>query len=371
MKKLMAYLIIFLITICLGGCWDIRDISNRAFVTAIGLDVPEDPEQKYKVTFEFFDPYKSRQEQIQSVALVETVEAKSIGQAIEQMQGRISSTITFTHLRLLLVGEELAKAENFLDLANFFEKYAEIALRLRLGFVEDGLAQDILQSNPKLSSSPSSEIIKMVQLERDFSLSRTNKFYSFLNDLRSSQGTAFGSRIIRSDAGFIIRNGGTVFDRWKAKGFLNSQETQNANWLIGMNPEVTVFAETNDGSYTYRVHRKSLKIVPIVDNNQLSFLVKFKTQGHIIEEAGKHLNLTKEENIDKLEKLFSQVITQEVESAINKSQKNFRIDYLGFGQVLKQKKPQIYEQMNWYEEFSEIPISVEVTAQIDRFGLVK
>jgi len=231
MKKTIIICIFFCILTTTSGCWDIRDITNRAFVTAIGLDMAENPDKKYKVTFEFFDPYKLRQPGSKIVTLVETVEGESLGQVIEQMQGRISGTINFTHLRLLLVGEGLARTKHFSDLASYFEKYAEIALRLRLGFVQDGQASDILRSNPKLSRSVSSEIIRMVQLERDFALNRTNKFFSFLSDLRSSKGVALGSRIISAEGDSLIRHGAAVFDNWKLKGFLNSEKHKKPTGL--------------------------------------------------------------------------------------------------------------------------------------------
>ena len=118
MRKAIIPCLFLCILTMFTGCWDLRDITNRAFVTAIGLDSPENPDKKYKVTFEFFDPYKLKQPYSKIVTLVETVEGESIGQAIEQMQGRISSTIDFTHLRLLIVGEDLAKTKHFSDLAS-------------------------------------------------------------------------------------------------------------------------------------------------------------------------------------------------------------------------------------------------------------
>ena len=370
MKKTIIFCVFFCILTTASGCWDIRDITNRAFVTAIGLDMAENPDKKYKVTFEFLDPYKLRQPGSKIVTLVETVEGESIGKAIEQMQGRISGTINFTHLRLLLVGEALARTKHFSDLASFFEKYAEIALRLRLGFVQDGQALDVLRSNPKLSRSVSAEIIRMVQLERDFALSRTNKFFSFLSDLRSSKGVALGSRIISAEGDSLIRHGATVFDNWKLKGFLSSEETQGANWITGIS-EVTVIGETNSGAYTYRVHKRSLKATPTVLDSELGFSVELTTIGHIVEEGEKSLDFTNPENIEKLEEVLSQVINREIKSAIAKSQQDFQIDYLGFGNFLKQKEPHIYEELNWEEVFPVIPISVEVKAKIDKFGLVK
>lgn len=315
------------------------------------------------------DPVELEREDDKNTTLTQSIEVESINQAIEQIQARMSRKITLTHSRLILVGEDLAQSTNFLDIANFFEKNSEIALRLKIGFVQNSTAVEALASKPRTTDSISDKYIRMTQLERDFSLSRTNNFYSFLGDLRESKGIAFGSRLIVFNE-YIIRHGGAVFSDWKLKGFLSSEETQAANWITGKS-KVTVVGKTKDGSYTYVTDKKDLEIIPVINKGNIAFKVHLKTNGNLIEEKGKHLDLSKPENIKRAEALFSSEITHQINSAISKSQDFFKVDYLGFGKKLYQKDPKTFKSVNWNKEFPTIPINVIVEAKIDRFGLAK
>ncbi|NLW24270.1 MAG: Ger(x)C family spore germination protein [Clostridia bacterium] len=370
MKKIIPGLLLFIILpFFLTSCWDIRDINNRAFVAAIGLDLPEDPTQKYQVTFQFWDPIKILRKN-ETNTITEKVEAQSINQAVELMQARLSKTITFTHLQLLLVGEDLARTKNFQDLANFFLKNSEIALKLRLNFIQGKTAYETLKSQPKLGKNITDKLIDMSQLEKKFSLPRTSAFYYFLSDLRKTEGTALGSRIVLPGE-FLIRNGGAVFGDWKLKGFLSAEEAQAANWLVE-DTQAIVVGSTPEGTYTYhsKISRLNMEITEM-PNGLPKFTVNLKLIGSIVEEEGKHLDLSQSENIEKMEILFSQVIAEQVKNAIHKSQKEFGIDYLGFGKVLKEKRPKIYENIDWQKQFPHIPIEVSVKAQVKRFGLIK
>lgn len=52
MKGLIIGLLI--LSMLAVGCWDIRDIDNKVYVSAIGLDFPQDSTKNYKVTLEFW-----------------------------------------------------------------------------------------------------------------------------------------------------------------------------------------------------------------------------------------------------------------------------------------------------------------------------
>lgn len=356
----------------IAGCWDIRDISNRAFVTAIGLDAVENGKPgRYKVTFEMIRPMDIKRQSNEPGAIVETVEAESIGRAIEQLQSKISRTITLGHLRVLIIGDKMAR-QGFNDPLSFFEKSPEVATRLRVGFVQDGQALDILKAKPLFERSVSAEYVGMTDLEKDFSLVRTRQFYNFVSDLRNMNGNGFIARVYRSENGekTFIREGGAVFKDWKLIGWLNSDETQAANWLTGIG-KATVTGRTDQGAYTYQVNKKSARLLPINENGQLRYVVKVITYGYVSEEQGENLDLFKPQNIKKLEEVFSQTIAEQVLGAVLKAQKEVGVDYLGFGKALKQRNPKTYESLNWAEVFPNIPVHIEVDSKVSEFGLAQ
>ena len=380
--KLGICLLIFLTLFPVTGCWDNRDIGKRAFVTAIGLDSTDNDvsaitessktsktPKKYKVTFEIVKPVLLTKFSTQRPAsIIRTVEADSIVSALQEVQSSISRQVGLTHMRVLVVGDKIAR-QNFKDYADFFEKTPDVARRLRVMFVENSQAADVFQTKPPFEKYVAEELVTMTQLEPKLPLVRTNSFSNLIRELRATEGRAFGNRIMVSeDDKTIIRTGGSVFDKWKLIGWLNAAETEKANWLVGK-AETTVENKTGQYVYTYSVNAHSVSLKPVVDGKQLKFTVKVKTDGMIIHEQGQPIDITKPKNLVKLEKLFSQVITKEIESAISKAQKEIGVDYLGFGQALKKSNPEFFKKINWDETFPTVPVEVEVKAHIGMVSL--
>jgi len=371
MRKTFIFLLLtFLIPLSGSGCWDIKDASNTAFATAVGLDTAADQPNSYLVTFEFVNPAGLKKNSTTTpTCIIKTVKASSIGQAIEQMQTQISRKISLSHLRVIIIGEKLAKSKKFRDLANFFQREADIALRLKLMFAMNIQASELLKTQPNFEKTVSEELVALTQIKDVLSLARTNSFYNFIGDLRATQGTALGARILTSDnKKNLVYSGSAVFQNWKLVDWLSGQETQELNWLTDK-VNANLVSKMNNGIYTYMVDQHFARIIPVVGNESLEFLVKVKTKGNLVEEQIQHLDLSKPKNLDQLEKAFSQSITEQIEAIITKSQKEMGIDFLGFGKALKKYHPEIYQSLDWEEIFPDIPIIVEVKASIHRFGL--
>jgi spore germination protein KC len=187
--------------------------------------------------------------------------------------------------------------------------------------------------------------------------------------MRATGGKGIGTMLMVSEGQKIIHEGCAIFDNWELQGWLTGQETKEANWIVGeANSTVLV---TDDGSkYIYRVDHSKVSINTIKNTQgQITFVVRAKTNGMIIDEQKKDYDLTKPKNMNEMEKMFSQEITRQIKAAVYKSQKVFKADYLGFGEAFKRNNPQVFAKLDWEKTFPDIPINVEVTASVTRFGL--
>lgn len=369
MKKVICCWIVALLVVTLSGCWDVQDISDRAYITSIGVDKAE-KENEYKVTFEIVLPELINLRGQDSPAnFVQTLEASSMGTALEELQARISRQLNLGHVRVLVIGEDLAKEKNFYDIADFFYRSPNIQLRIRLLVVQNAEAKDILQTNPVLENYIAKELIDLSQINN--ALSRTISFFEFVAGLREHEGRGFISRCLNAEAGNIfIVHGAGVFNHARLIGWLSSEETRNANWLMRQE-QFTIDAQSGESIYTYMVDSKSVDIKPIEESGDIRFNVKIKTVGPLMQKQGEHLDASDPKTLKQLEKMFASTIKSQVESAIAKAQKDFRVDYLGFDSAMKTADSKKFEQMAWEEIFPQLPITVEVDAQVNRFGLSK
>ncbi|MDW7652066.1 MAG: Ger(x)C family spore germination C-terminal domain-containing protein [Bacillota bacterium] len=273
MHKVFSILLIAVVLLTVPGCWDVEDMRNRTFITAIGIDAAQGPAApKYKVTFEALRPSGVRPDSQTAGNLIQTLEADSISMAIEQLQARFARPTTLSHLTVIVIGEEKAK-EDFQDIADYFSRHPEVQKRIRLMFVQQGEAMDLLKTQPLFERYLAAELVTMAHLEPQQSIIKTNPFIEFLLDLRTNEGKALASRILVAEGDIPIRHGAAVFKQWKLAGWLSSSETQAANWIVG-DIEGTVESESNDGLFTYFVKKKSVRILPDTGSGDIRFTIK-------------------------------------------------------------------------------------------------
>lgn len=335
----------------------------------IGLDTPPNSDSaKYRVTLEFARPIPSQENQTPE-NLVVSADGDSVLQAIQKIQTGVSRKISLTHLRVVAIGEGIAKRENFQDLINYLVREPDLALQLRLVFVQNATARDLFYTNKRFEKRLSAQIVGSGLLEKKLNLAITNNFLDFMTNLNRTKGVALGARVsIEKNENTVVYEGAAVFKDWKLDTWLNAEEAHAANWLVEKTQPVVV-AKDEKNTYTYRVRKMDRKIRPMLNDGNPSLLVSITTEGMIMEETGKSIDLSKLEDLEKMETLFSDNICQQVSSAIEKSQIVDKSDYLGFGEAFEQFEPKIFQTLNWKELYPTVPIEVEVYCKVKSFGM--
>lgn len=111
MKKLLIIPIV-LITLFFTGCWDVVEINERIFVTAVGLDLNKDPnlEGEYLLTYVYpnVGNIKDGTSQKESKFIKMTV-VQTPFQGSRQLMTRLDKPLYFKHMKVIVIGEELFK----------------------------------------------------------------------------------------------------------------------------------------------------------------------------------------------------------------------------------------------------------------------
>ena len=242
---------------------------------------------------------------------------------------------------------------------------------LRLIFVREQEALAILKTDPKLESYIAEELVGMTEISKNIASSTFKPFTQYLSEMRTNNGQALGAAANLFNNETLVRTGSAIFNDWKLVGWLDGEETRKASLLFPGNLENTFVGEYNQGIFTYKVDKKNSKIIPEVQNGNLSFKFRLKTDGIILQEEGNQLFLAEPKNIDKLEILFAKVIAGDVDEAIRKAQIIYKVDYFNFGMKLKNKDSDYFESLDWQETFPTVPIETDIEVKISRFGIAK
>ena len=81
-------------------------------------------------------------------------------------------------------------------------------------------------------------------------------------------------------------------------------------------------------------------------------------------------NPFKNQFLQKAQKTSEKEVKHLVRNAVEKMQKEYKVDVAGFGNQLRIKKPRVWMRVkdNWDQTFSEVPINYDVKLTIKDYG---
>jgi len=112
------------------------------------------------------------------------------------------------------------------------------------------------------------------------------------------------------------------------------------------------------------------KIRPHVDGNNISFEVNISSEGRIAENWVVSGKVSENEFLKRAEKVSKKEVERLVKNVLDKTQKEYQADVLGFGDRLRIEYPKVWENVkkDWDQTFSKIPIKYNVKLTIIDYG---
>lgn len=194
----------------------------------------------------------------------------------------------------------------------------------------------------------------------------------------------------------ISVEGSAMFNREKLVGYLNGEETRGYNFVRDKVDNATIEFSTvsldidsisvptpkaggtidNKDSqikeYTVvEIIKSKTKNEVEIQDGKIVLKTNVKIRGTIGEELG-NIDTSQEKVADAIEEACSKEIKRQIEKAILKAQKEYKVDIFGYGTLFHIKYPKEWEKIkdNWNDMFSEAEFKVDVNTEIIRTGLV-
>lgn len=161
----------------------------------------------------------------------------------------------------------------------------------------------------------------------------------------------------------------------KFAGRLSEEELLGVTWLSGKGKggAVKSYEEKTNQITTYEVERMKSKIHSYVKGEHIKFHVNIESEGRLIEKWTR----INEPNGADFKKRAEQAAEKEVQRLIklglNKIQKDYKADVIGFGKRLNIEHPKQWQKVknNWDDVFSQVLITYSVKLTITDTGAVK
>lgn len=380
MNKVGTLIAIFILSlIFLSGCWDRKELNDRAIWAATGWDVEK--KDRLLASGQIVIPSNMQPQGGGGAGnsyFVVSASGKNVEDSLQNLQAKLSRQSFMGQRRVTFFGEEFAKG----GIKKYFEsiiRSSEVNIRTGAFVVKKGTANEALNLTYPLEKIPSLTALREYE---QIGKNGDDTFLSFLIAANSDgirpilpavETRKFLDGKQDSPANASIKIAGlAMFDKkLKLIGFLNFKESRIVYWIKGSLKNQIVPILLKEGNASLKLEKLDSKIIPeINDKNQLKMTIKLTGNGALIENNTK-LDLLKLENVKFMEKDMEQYVKREVEKTMAKVQTKYGADIFGFGEAVHRKYPQQWKKIkkDWDEKFAEVDVSVKVDLTIKRVGL--
>lgn len=377
MRKIILLFFISISLFLNTACWDKHEIEDRAYILTIGIDNIEDEKDNFEVTYEYANLRAVGKNGQGEPKFIISKKGRSIP-SINRDLGTISEKdIFFNHLKVIVIGEELARDKiKMTQIIQFFNRSPNIGRKVVM-LIAEGNAKDILNTEMKDTQIFGTYISELRERK-----SIGGKYYvNTFNDLLSNTfrtDIALVGRITKDKDGAKVAGSSIIKDK-KLITFLTEKDTSTAAILILTNEIYNdqIIIDKNNGKYLVNYIAQSYdtqKDLKIEDGDiKISFNIEVEgyINEYIDEDVGKDSDILDDKKIKKVQKEINNKIEDELNDTIDKLQNEIGVDVIQIEKYIREKEPTLWEKVkdNWDNEFQKIDFTVNIDSKIRRTGL--
>ena len=161
----------------------------------------------------------------------------------------------------------------------------------------------------------------------------------------------------------LALTGYSVFRDAKLAGFIPAEEARGLVFLLADEPRWIYRVPFGDNHATVEVKIAGKKIVPDYQQDDARFSVEVDFSAMVLYFSKVLLFPLNEQAMQEISANLQQVLEEEIRGTIERSQKEFQSDYLLFGESFRIAYPDVYDGMDWVEEYPHA--QMEVKTKID------
>lgn len=378
-----------LLVLMLSGCWNSRELNDLAIVSGIGIDlVPETDE--YRVTFQLVNPSSTATSFGASTGQpsIITVSAtdRTLFGALRKASKRATRQLFFAHTQLVILGEQLARS-GINDVFDIFERSHELRLNSEVLVAQGSDAASVLKILTPVESLPALGLVKKTQnSSRVWGENRTIDVFDIIDGITGEGDLTINGVSIQGNAkegknksnleqsetqAAIVMNGLGAFKDGKLDYWMKDTEARGTQWLLNRIEETIINIDSEDRkeSIAVNIFYARTKVKVEIRDGLPVFHVNIRAEG-IINESDSFVDLSKREEILKLEKELQQKIAAEVKQSMQMA-KQRESDIFNFGNDLKRTNPKAWAGLDeeWSRLFAKGKLDLHVEAYIRSTGM--
>lgn len=371
------------LTLFVVGCWDNRDVTELNFVTAVGLTRTSDGQIQLVVEI-------PNAQKVVSVGDGGGMAGKAVStysgtgetvfEAVRNCLKSINEKLVWTHLELIILGEDLAR-EGITQILDFFERDAEPSITAKVLLAKDDKVKELMNVESDIEKISSLHITNLIKTnQRALASTCEVELIDLLKGISNPGKSCLIPLIhIKEDKEKLTfqdieLEGVGLLRKDKLIGFLDS--SQSRGWFITTGKaNSTIYNVPHPFNPGKKVsfemdHAQAKKKIELTDR-QLKMKVDITAFGDIgeTEASGDIFN---PDTLNQITQETEQTIQKEVEGTFRTVQE-YGVDIFGFGEIFRRKYTSEWQTISeqWDEVFREASVEVQVQVKIQRSGYIR
>lgn len=365
-----------LVLLLTTGCWDRTEVNDIAIVMAAAIDKDK---EGYRVSVMI--PLVGNMGGASGGGggsggdrpyTIDSDTGRTIREAGDRLQARMSRRLFYGHRKVLLVGEELAK-ENIPDTLDIAARLAENRLTSFMA-VTKGNAYEMLNAAPKLERFPAEALRELLKSDGMIKIQVKDAAHQ-LNE-KGKDAILPYVEVVKSKGSHKpneeIQLSGFAYTReGKMIGVTREDETIGIRWLSrsSFKPYLET-VETDNGLVSVTIRRGKCTIKPYLSGGSLQYRVEAVGEGTILE-AMDNKEYEHKNSVELLEQRLESKIAEEIK-AVERLVKERRTDIPGFGLLLSRAYPALWKRewsSKWPAALEDAQLHAKVNIVINRTGM--
>jgi spore germination protein KC len=362
----------------LTGCWDRAELPEKGFVMGIALDQAKGG--KISLTTQVFKPTQGvgsigGKSPTVSFANITTIDS-TLPRAIRDIPINLGRKTQWSHTRLIIIGEKLAREREIFSLLEFFFRDHEPRLTVSI-MIAEGRADKYLNMKPYIENTISQQLFQSEKASASNSAKTMDiNLLKMGKQMKSEVGNAMIPYLYLSKDAMTVTNvaGVALLKAGKLTGKMEPGKVENLQMLLntyksGMidipcqNP-----SKPNQKVEAVEILSLKSKWQPAsLEEHPLKVRAKLNIQVAVMELSCSKLETVADEK--KFAKKVEETIKQRIIETTNWLKKN-KFDAIGLGNKVYKKNPQLWKQWkpNWDDRFAESEFDIDVDVKIINSG---
>jgi spore germination protein KC len=375
-KRSFVFCLSACIALFLTGCWDQVELEERTSVVAMTLDRNREHPDEYDLSVQIPIPIKivgsgggGGGEGGKNAVQVMTGTGATIADAKQNIQKHLNHRLFYGHTRIIAISSDVAQTD-ITDLVDNLRRSPQIR-RLMVPVVVPGRASRILEKDPKLEQIPAMYIKEMLETGSKTKFIPDISLGQFFINMSDSSIHPIMNMVTPTEKGFRW-SGVAVFMGNRMVGQLNEDLVWSYMNLREQEPGGTVKIPCFEEKGKYSIFdARSIKTKVRVERKgqEIHAYYEVKAEGDIRESECK-IDFNNEQVINRMQQAIAEVYETRANKLIAHLQKDLRTDVIGLGFLVRARYPEIWNSVNWEQEFPRVKIHVHYTVNLRRFGFV-